>query len=171
MITKKVKPTLKGADQMHWSYLTFKKKKHSVVLILTLILILLTLSRRAMIKLYRLPRYKTRTLKNNVSWCKGALYSVGLLLFCRHWKDSHSEPCKLESEWCSWMVHLQLSHQFKSRWSNHSDERDHHTHLVRWKVKKVCWASRLHNGDILNIYSQLLSVKVPFRINWNQTSR
>lgn len=64
------------------------------------------------------------------------MYSVGLLLFCRYWKDSLSEPCKLESQWCPWVVHLQLSHQFKSRWSNHSDERDHHTHLVRRRRRR-----------------------------------
>lgn len=29
------------------------------------------------------------------------------------------------------MVHLQLSHQLKGRWSDHGDERNHHTHLKK----------------------------------------
>lgn len=57
----------------------------------------------------------------------------------RCWSDA--VPGQLESQRCSWMVHLQLSHQLKGRWSNHGDERNHHTHLERGRTwKSLTWS-------------------------------
>lgn len=57
----------------------------------------------------------------------------------RCWSDG--VPGQLESQRCSWMVHLQLSHQLKGRRSNHGDERNHHTHLERGRTwKSLTWS-------------------------------
>lgn len=68
------------------------------------------------------------------------MYStISTALGSRCWSDG--VPGQLESQRCSWMVHLQLSHQLKGRRSNHGDERNHHTHLERGRTwKSLTWS-------------------------------
>lgn len=80
---------------------------------------------------------ETSNVRHAVQRCDDLSYFASLLQLLetqQRWKVC--EPCELESQWCSWMVHLQLGHQFKRRRSNHSDEGDHNTHLVRGRWRR-----------------------------------